>query len=93
MASPLILPQADHSLESQIVHWSAKYLDAHPPQVRLVASIESGLRQTTAPSVGQTATSLAMAMDARVAIRLYEELGDLIREMRWQQYVTGGRPV
>ena len=93
MAFPLVLPQADISLESPILAWSATYLDAHPPQVRLVASIDSGLRQTTAPSAGQTATSLAMAMDARVAIRLYEELGDLIREMHWQQYVTGGRPI
>jgi hypothetical protein len=89
----LILPQADHSLEADVVHWSANYLDAHPPQVKLVASIESGPRQTSAPSAGQTATSLAMAMEARVAIRLYEELGDRIREMHWQQYVTGGRPV
>jgi hypothetical protein len=93
MTLPLFLSQADHSLESPVVAWSATYLDAHPPQVRLVASIESGPRQTTAPSAGQTATNLATAMDARVAIHLYEQLGDLIREMHWQQYVTGGRPV
>jgi hypothetical protein len=93
MALPLFLSQADHSIEHPIVAWTATYLDAHPPQVQLVASIESGLRQTTTPSAGQTATSLAMAMDARVAIRLYEQVGDLIRQMHWQQYVTSGRPV
>jgi hypothetical protein len=57
------------------VGWLAHYRDAHPPQVTLIASIESGPRQTTAPNQGQTATSVAIHMDALVAIDLYRRIG------------------
>ncbi len=87
------LPQADHVLSVPIVHWSAEFVDAIPPMVELLASIESGPRQTSAPIRGQTATSLAVRMDALVAIRLYEQLGDLIRSMGWQQHIGDGRPI
>jgi hypothetical protein len=87
------LPQADHDLFEPVVHWQVAYRDAHPPEVQLVASIQSGPRQTTAQYRGVTATSLAMVMDARVVLQLYEELGDKIREMGWQQHITGGRPI
>ena len=87
------LPQGSHVLAESTVGWKAKFLDAQPPAVELVASIESGPRQTSAPTLGQTATTLAIPMDAQVAIRLYEELGDLIRDMGWQQYVEGERPI
>jgi hypothetical protein len=93
MPFPVNLTLGDHEVLSQVLHWDAEWIDVFPPQVRLLASIESPPRQTTAQSLGATATSLAMAMDARTAIRLYERLGDLIREMRWQQYVSDGCPI
>jgi hypothetical protein len=84
MATQFTLPHGDHEIIEQAVGWIVRYRDAHPPQVTVIASIESGPRQTTAPSQGQTATSLAIHMDARVAIDLYQRLGNLARSMGWQ---------
>jgi hypothetical protein len=84
MANQIALPHGDHELTDQTIGWLARYRDAHPPQVTLIASIESGPRQMTAPTQGQTATSLAIHMDARVAIDLYRRIGLLARSMGWQ---------
>jgi hypothetical protein len=83
MSFPVDLPQGDHALAAPVVHWNAEFVDAIPPAVKLIASIESGRRQTTAPNQGQTATSLAIQMDARVASDLYLRLADLGRRMGW----------
>jgi hypothetical protein len=93
MSIPINLPQGDHVLPEPVVHWKAEPLDSIPPSVKLIASVESGPRQTTAPTQGETATSVAIHMDARVAIALYERLGDLIRSMGWQRNIGGGRPI
>jgi hypothetical protein len=84
MSIPLVLPQADHDLTDEIVGWLAHSVDANPPAVELIASIESGPRQTSAPSRGQTATSLALHMDARVALELYQRIGLLAQQMGWR---------
>jgi len=87
------LPMGDHDLTESVVTWKAEVVDAKPPALRLIASLQSSPRQTTAQSRGVTATSLALSMDPMAALTLYEELGDRIRDMGWQQYVSGGRPI
>lgn len=87
------LPHRAHVLDEAIVGWTAKLLDTQPPAVELVASLEPGPYEASASNSSQTTATLAIPMDARVAVRLYEELGDLIRDMGWQQYVEGERPI
>jgi hypothetical protein len=91
MAFPVVLPMGDHELADPVVHWKVAYKDAVPPEILILASLRSPPRQTANQSQGVTATSLAMTMDAQVALRLYEALGDRIRDMGWQQHITGGR--
>ena len=83
MAFPLILTQGDHDLGDPVVSWLIHHVDANPPAVELIASIQSGPRQTSAPTRGETATTLAIRMDARVAIDLHRRLGELGRRMGW----------
>lgn len=91
MPMPLVLPQGDHDLAEAVVGWLAHHSDAHPPAVELIASIEAGLRQTSTPSRGQTATSLALRMDARVALDLYRRIGLVAAQMGWQLPPASGR--
>jgi hypothetical protein len=83
MVSRLLLAQADYEIQEPIVGWSAHYLDASPPMVELIASVRSGPRQTSAPSRGNTATSVAIQMDVQVAINLYQRIADLAHSMGW----------
>jgi hypothetical protein len=93
-AFPISLTHGDHDIGDPVVAWSTDYVPAsHPPLVELIASIQSSPRQLGNLSRGRTATSVATRMDARVAMELYEKLGDLIRSMGWQQHITGGRPI
>jgi hypothetical protein len=94
MPFPISLTQGDHDVPDPVTAWSVSYLTgSHPPLVELIASIQSAPRQMTGLSRGQTATSVGVEMDARVAMELYEKLGDLIRSMGWQQHIAGGRPI
>jgi hypothetical protein len=84
MDIPVILPEGDHDLAEPVVAWLVHFLDrGADPWVELIASIQSGPRRTTVPNRGQTATSLAIQMDARVASDLYVRLGNLGRSMGW----------
>jgi hypothetical protein len=83
MNVPVVLPQGDHALGEPVVSWLVHHVDANPPGVELIASIQSGLRQTSVPTRGETATTLAIQMDARVAIDLHRRLGELGRRMGW----------
>jgi hypothetical protein len=83
MPNQFTLPHGDHELMTQATSWLTRYRDAHPPQVTLIASIESGPRQMTGLSQGQTATSVAIHMDALVAIDLYRRIGLLAEQMGW----------
>lgn len=83
MRDQVILPQGDHDLSDHIVSWTAHHLDAVPPFVELIASIESLSRQTTNPTRAETATSLALRMDVRVALELYRRIGLLADQMGW----------
>jgi hypothetical protein len=84
MPNPFDLPASDHDLASPVEGWTATYVwGTHPPLVKLIASIQSSPMMRGRPSRGSTATSLAIQMDARVAIDLYERLGELGRSMGW----------
>ena len=70
----------DHELTEPVVNWSATFVPlAHPPAVKLTASIASGPNLPPFPVPNTTATTLVVQMDARVAIVLYEKLGNLGR--------------
>jgi hypothetical protein len=83
MLFPLTLPQAAHELAESVVAWQAELVDSLPPSVKLTASIQSDPAIPISPIQGPTATSVAIRMDARVAIDLYEKLGELGRSMGW----------
>ena len=85
MVTPVVLAVGDHWLISDpVVHWEPQFADTNPPSVVLTASIQAGPNPPLFPTKGRTATSLAVQMDARVAIALYERLGALIRTMGWR---------
>jgi hypothetical protein len=81
----LIAPAAgDHQLGHAVEWWTASYVwGSHPPLIELIASIESDPMLRARPTRGSTAATLAIRMDALVAIDLYEKLGELGRSMGW----------
>ena len=91
MKMPLVLPQDAHELADYAVDWKADPIDSNPPQVKLTASLRPDLPGLNVPIPGITATTLAIQMDARVAIALYERLGDLGRSMGWLPQKEGER--
>jgi hypothetical protein len=79
------LPISDHQLDQPVTGWAAHYArGSHPPMVELIASVQSAQPKPGWPSRGSTATTLAIQMDAQVAIDLYQRLGNLARSMGWQ---------
>jgi hypothetical protein len=93
MATPAALAIGEHLLLADpAVAWRVEFSDTNPPSVVLTASIQAGPQPPIFPGPpGET--TVAIQMDARVAIGLYERLGDLIRSMGWQQHISGGRPI
>jgi hypothetical protein len=84
MPNLVTLPTSDHQLGSPVEEWVASYLwGTDPPLVELIASIKSDPPKLGWPSRGSTGTTLAIQMDARVAIQLYDKLGELGRSMGW----------
>jgi len=93
MATPASLAIGQHLLIADPAdRFDVEFSDTNPPSVVLTASIQVGPRPPIFPGPSGE-TSVAIQMDARVAIRLYEQLGDLIRSMGWQQNITGARPI
>jgi hypothetical protein len=93
MATPASLAIGEHLLLADpAVGWRVEFSDTIPPSVVLTASIQAGPK-TPIFSGPSGETSVAIPMDARVAIGLYEQLGDLIRSMGWQQHISGERPI
>ena len=93
MATPAALAIGEHLLLADpAIGWNVQFSDTNPPSVVLTASIQAGPKPPIfPPPYGET--TVAIQMDARVAIGLYEQLGDLIRSMGWQQHIAGGRPI
>jgi hypothetical protein len=74
------------------IRWEVQFSDTNPPSVVLTALMQVGPKPPIFPApYGET--TVATQMDARVAIELYEKLGDLIRSMGWQQHVREGTPI
>ena len=93
MVQPVSLAIGQHMLLADpVTRWTTLFSDTNPPSVVLTASIQSGPKPPLfPPPYGET--SVAVQMDALVAIELYEKLGDLIRSMGWQKHIQGGRPI
>jgi hypothetical protein len=84
MATPLPFAIGDNYLVSNPVDdWRAEFVDTKPPGVVLTASIQFPPSPPAFPIPVPWATTLAVQMDARVAIDLYERLGALIQKMGW----------
>jgi hypothetical protein len=93
MATPASLAIGQHLLFADpAVRWDVQFSDTNPPSVVLTASMQVGPSPPIFPPP-HGETSVAVQMDARVALQLYEQLGDLIRSMGWQKHVTGGRAI
>ena len=74
----------DHVLVADpVTEWIPEFLDSRIPSVMLTAAVQVGPNPPIFPAPGGRATTLAVQMDARVAIELYEKLGHLIRSMGW----------
>lgn len=93
MPNLIRLEPGEHEIAGVVALGSIRPKDSHPPTVMLRASIESDPAKMFPRSLAATATNLEMQVDCRVAVQLYEQIGDLIRDMGWQQYVSGGRPI
>jgi hypothetical protein len=74
---------ADYDLSDPAVGWLAHVVKTNPAQVELIASIRVPLQIPSRPSRGSTATSVAIQMDAQVAIGLYQQIGVLAVQMGW----------
>jgi hypothetical protein len=84
MVVPVSLAIGQHTLLTDPVsRWKIQFSDTHPPSVVLTATIQAGPKPPIFPPP-QGESSVAVQMDARIAIELYEQLGDLIRSMDWQ---------
>ena len=93
MAIPVSMAIGQHTLLSDpVTRWVVQFADTNPPSVVLTASVQAGPKIPIF-SGPAGATSVGLQMDALVAIELYEQLGDLIRSMGWQQNIAGGRPI
>jgi hypothetical protein len=93
MAIPVALAVGEHILYADpAIGWTVQFSDTQPPSVVLTASMQAGPNPPIFP-MPYGGTTLAFQMDAKVAIELYEKLGDLIRSMGWQQHITGERPI
>jgi hypothetical protein len=91
MATSVALAIGQHLLLADpATRWEAQFADTNPPSVVLTASIGAGPTPPIFPGpVG--ATSVAIQMDARVAMELYETLGELGRSMGWLPQKEDGR--
>jgi hypothetical protein len=79
----LNLPKGDYDLDVPVVGWLVHASDEVPAAAKLIAEVQSLPRDDSALNRGRTATSLAIRMDAWVAIDLYLRLGHLIQRMGW----------
>ena len=90
MALPVAMAVGDHWLISDlVVEWRPEFVDTNPPTVVLTASVQAGPKTPIFPTQGHMATTLAVQMDAGVAVQLYQKLGHLIRSMGWPTSPTG----
>jgi hypothetical protein len=77
--APVTLAVGQNMLLEPAIHWEVQFSDAQPPSIVLTASITPPI----SPTQAHRATTVALQMDAQVAMQLYEKLGDLGRSMGW----------
>src|SRR5579871_4581327 len=86
----LYLVQAENWVEQPIVHWETDQSNVHQENVVLTASVaDASSPPISAPSRGQTATTLVVRMDHRVAMQLLGQLTVLGRSMGWLPEAKG----
>jgi hypothetical protein len=83
MSLPVNLTLGDHDITRPAVGWTVNIVDANVLTVELIASLQSHPTAPAVPSRGQTATSVAIRTDLQAAMSLYEQLGELGRNMGW----------
>jgi hypothetical protein len=84
MTLPVTLAIGQHLLFEPVISWKDPQLsETHPQKIVLTASIQSGPTPPISPTQTHMATTLALQMDAEVAMQLYEKLGSLGRSMGW----------
>jgi hypothetical protein len=85
MPTVMNLSAGDHGIDCPAEGCAVEYVwGSHPPLVELIASIESDPKLRGLPSRGSTATTLAIRMDAQVAMELYRRIALLAHSMGWQ---------
>jgi hypothetical protein len=84
MPHMVLLKEGDNDLADPAIHWKVKIVDSIPPSLQLIASIQSDPRQTTAPTRGETATTLAIQMGVPAATALYKLLHERMGHMGWR---------
>lgn len=83
MRHTIVLPPGELEIPGFSIEWRIRGVDSHPPQVELIASIATEPTPPPVPLQEQTATTVAIRMDARVAIHLYRRIGLIARSMGW----------
>ena len=81
MENSVHLASGQHLLLEPVFYWTIQSSNEPPSKVILTASIQSGPNPPIFPAL--SATTVAFQMDTRVAIELYEKLGELGRKMGW----------
>lgn len=82
--NPLVMAGGERLLlEGLVVDWEPTFSDTQPPSVVLTASVQVGPNPPISQMWGPKATTLAVQMDARVAMILYGKLQLLGRNMGW----------
>ena len=91
MTVPFAMAIGDHYLVSDPVeYWDGEISNTAPVSVVLTASVQAGPKPPLFPTRGGMATTLAVQMDAGVAMQLYRKLGELGRKMGWLPQEEGG---
>jgi len=84
MSVPSLIPAGHYEPDQPVVYWDVMFSTTKGGNVVLTASIEDDPNPPIFPALrGQTATTLALRMDQRVAFDLYGKLDVLIRTIGW----------
>ena len=83
MVVPVTKAMGEHTLITDpVVRWDVEFSDTSPPSVVMTALLQVVIGRPIFPPPSGNA-SVAVQMDAQVAIDLYEQLGQLGRSMGW----------
>jgi hypothetical protein len=84
MTIPMTINPDEHwLLQNRAECWNAICSSTNPPTVELTASVQAVRQSLFGEHQEPTATTLEIHMDAAVAKKLYQKLGELGRKMGW----------